>query len=85
MVSLSNYAYVYGVVAANQERGRYVWIYLYYRQHLWHCHSIGNAYELIKKLNEHEKLEKQRDKVKRKWEKQEKLAAKHALTLSQSN
>lgn len=67
------YPEIYGVVAANQSDGRYVWIYLYYRHHLWKCNDIRKAYDIIEKIKEHDKLEKKERVMRRKFMSQQKL------------
>ena len=59
-------ASIYGVVAANRERRRYVWIYLHYHHHLWRVHSIKDAYEIIEKIKVHNELKKNVDRLRNK-------------------
>lgn len=51
-------AKIYGVVGKNQNRGRYLWIYLYHSHNLWRFHSLKDSYKLIEKLKQHYELEK---------------------------
>lgn len=48
-------AKIYGMVAANTENGRYIWVYLYSHHHIWKCHSIANAYGIIERLKQYNK------------------------------
>ncbi|MEZ4723009.1 MAG: hypothetical protein R2813_14130 [Flavobacteriales bacterium] len=43
-------AEIYGIVAADRHRGRYVWVYLYYGHHLWKCHDVKQAFDLANKI-----------------------------------
>lgn len=60
------WAKIYGVVASDKEKGRYVWLYLHYGYHLWRCQRLQDAFELIEKLKEHNKLEKEAHRVRNK-------------------
>lgn len=60
-------AKIYGIVAANREKGRYVWIYLYSHNRIWRCHSIPGAYKIIEKLKEYNEAYKLEKKLYDKW------------------
>ena len=65
------HARIYGVVAQNRKANRYVWIYLYYRNHIWSCWSIKEAIQLVDKLKEHENLRKGQEVLERKLKREE--------------
>ena len=67
------YSQIHGVVAADRSEGRYVWIYVFYRHHIWKCYNIRFAYELIEKIKEYNKLEEQKNKLQRKLDSKKKL------------
>lgn len=53
------YAKVYGVIAKDQSFGRYVWIYLFYDEHLYKCRDIKSVYDLIDVLKEVNQLKRE--------------------------
>lgn len=59
----SEKARVYGVVAADRSKGRYVWIYLFCFHHLWHCHSISDAYKIVEKIKAYRELQMKENKL----------------------
>ena len=50
-------AEIYGILAADQTNGKYLWVYLVFKNHFWKCKSLRNAYEIIGEVEEHHKLE----------------------------
>ena len=70
-------AYIYGVVANDQTKGKYVWIYLYYDCSFWKCQDITHACAMINELREYEeldyKLSKAENKLQRMKQKQKAL------------
>lgn len=67
------YLKIYGVVAADRSEGRYVWIYVHYRHHIWKAHSIRHAYEIENKIKHHNKLEQKKYRMQRRLESRQKL------------
>lgn len=56
-------AIVYGIEAAQKDRGRYVWIYLYFHNHIWKCHDIPKAYKIIERLKDYDNARKLESKL----------------------
>ncbi|GAA4460346.1 hypothetical protein GCM10023093_02820 [Nemorincola caseinilytica] len=64
---------IYGMIAANQSNGRYVWIYLYYWNKIWKCNNLESAFEFINKYREYYKLHEEKELYLRKAESKRKL------------
>ena len=62
------HAFVYGVIAADKSEWRYVWIYLFYRHHIWRCHNLKEAIKLIKRIEVHNKFEQKLRRLERRLE-----------------
>jgi hypothetical protein len=64
---------IYGIVAADKSNGRYVWVYLYYRHHIWKCNTIRQALEIEDKIKKHNELEMKKCRLSRRLEANKKL------------
>lgn len=51
-------AFIYGVIAAEREYRRYVWIYFVYDNHFWKCRDIKHSFEIIERLKGYNELVK---------------------------
>ncbi len=68
-----SHAKVYGVIAADTSRSRYLWVYLFYWNHLWRCGDLETAYKLIERIKQYNTLRKSIKKLERTIERQQKL------------
>jgi|GEM_PF-4526566 len=68
-----SFSKIYGVIAADNSNGRYVWVYLYYRNHIWKCHNIRKAFEIEDKIKKHNEVEVKRYRLSKKIDAKKKL------------
>jgi len=62
--SQSRQCKIFGVVGANKENGRYCWIYLNYKDNVWKCYSLSDAFDLIQTVRKYLDLEDEIEKCK---------------------
>lgn len=67
------YSKIYGVIATDNSDGRYGWIYLHYRNHIWKCCNIRQAFEIEDKLKKHNEVEEKKYRLRKKLESRKRL------------